>query len=52
MHFLQQGDVVSSARFSTALEEVISNIKINLNGKTFKRTRQNVAYADDVVILG
>jgi hypothetical protein len=51
MHFLQQGDALSRAKFSTELEEVIRNIKINLNGKILKE-RDNVAYADDMVIFG
>ena len=37
--------------FNIALEEVIRNIKTNLNGTIFKRTRQYVAYTDDVVML-
>jgi len=35
-----------------ALEEEMRNIKTNLNGTIFIRTRQYVAHSDDVVILG
>jgi hypothetical protein len=34
------------------MEKIIRNVIINPGGKTFKRTRQYFAYADDVVILG
>ena len=47
----RQCDALSTTMFNTVLEEVIRNIKTNLNGTIFKRTRQFVAYADDVVIL-
>jgi hypothetical protein len=34
------------------MEKIIKNIRINPGETIFKRTRQYLAYADDVVILG
>jgi hypothetical protein len=34
------------------MEKIIRNIRINPGGKIFNRTRQYLAYTDDVVILG
>jgi hypothetical protein len=34
------------------LENIIRNISINPGGTIFNRTRQCLAYADDIVILG
>jgi Reverse transcriptase (RNA-dependent DNA polymerase). len=48
----RQGDALSTTMFNCALEEVIRNIKTNLNGTIFNRTRQHVAYTDDVLING
>jgi pyrimidine operon attenuation protein/uracil phosphoribosyltransferase len=46
---LRQGDAIL---FNTVLEKAIRNIEINPNGTIFNRTRQYLAYVDDVVILG
>jgi hypothetical protein len=34
------------------MEKIIRNVKTNLGGTMFDRTKQCLAYADDVVILG
>jgi hypothetical protein len=49
---LRQGDALSTILFNIVLEKVIRNTEINPNGTIFNRTRQYLAYADDVVILG
>jgi hypothetical protein len=49
---LRQGDALSTILFNIVLEKVIRSIEINPNGTIFNRTRQYLAYADDVVILG
>jgi hypothetical protein len=38
--------------FNTAPEKVVRNIEINSHGTIFNRTRQVIAYADDVAIFG
>jgi len=48
----RQGDALSTAMLNAALEEETRNIKTNLSGTIFIRTRQYVAYKDGVVILG
>jgi len=49
---LQQGDLLSTLLFNLCMEEIIRNVRINPSGTIFNRTRQRLAYADDVVILG
>ena len=49
---LRQGDVLSTAPFNIVLEKVIGNIQTNPNGTIFNRTRQCMANADNVFILG
>jgi hypothetical protein len=49
---LRQGDALSAILFNIVLEKAIRNIEINPNGTIFNRTRQYLAYVDDVVILG
>jgi hypothetical protein len=47
----RQDVALSKTMFNIALEEMIRNIKTNLNGTIFKRTRLYVAYTDDVVMV-
>jgi hypothetical protein len=49
---LRQGDSLSTLLFNLCMEKIIRNVKTNLGGAIFNRTRQCLAYADDVVILG
>jgi len=49
---LRQGDSLSTLLFNLCMEMIIRNIRINPGGTIFNRTRQCLAYADDVVILG
>jgi hypothetical protein len=49
---LRQGDSLSTLLFNLSTEKVIRNVKTNPVGTIFNRTRQCLAYADDVVILG
>jgi hypothetical protein len=49
---LKQGDALSTVLFNVVLEKIIINMEINPKGTIFNRTRQYLAYADDVVILG
>jgi hypothetical protein len=49
---LRQGDSLSTLLFNLSMEKVIRNVKTNLGGTMFKRTRPYLAYADNVVILG
>ena len=48
----RQGNATSTALFNIVLQKVIGNIEINMNGTIFKRARQYIAYADDMLILG
>jgi hypothetical protein len=47
-----QGNSLSSILFNLCMEKLIRNIRINQGGKIFIRTRQCLAFADDIVILG
>jgi sorting nexin-29 len=49
---LRQGDSLSTLLFNLCMEKIIRNIRINPGGTIFNRTRQCLAYADDIVILG
>jgi hypothetical protein len=49
---LRQGDSLSTLLFNLCMEKIIINVRINPGGTIFNRTRQCLAYADDVVILG
>jgi hypothetical protein len=48
----RQGDALSTTLFNIVMGKVIRNIETNPNGTIFNRTRQYIAYADDVLILG
>jgi Reverse transcriptase (RNA-dependent DNA polymerase). len=49
---LRQGDTQSITLLNIVLEKLIRNIETNQNGTLFKKTRQCIAYDDDVFILG
>jgi hypothetical protein len=49
---LRQCDALSTTLFSTVLEKVTGNTETNLHGTIFNRTRQCIAYLDDVLVLG
>jgi hypothetical protein len=49
---LTQGNSLSTALFSVVLEKVIKNIETNPTGTIFNRTKQYIAYAVDVLMLG
>jgi len=49
---LRQGDLLSTLLFNLCMEKIIRNVRINPGGTVYNRTRQYLAYADDVVILG
>ena len=49
---LRKGDSLSALLFNLFMEKIIGSIRNNQGGKNFNRTRQCLAYADDVVILG
>jgi sorting nexin-29 len=49
---LRQGGSLSTLLFNLYMERIIRNVRINPGGTIFNRTRQCLAYADDVVILG
>jgi len=48
---LKQGDSLSTLLFNLCMEKIIRN-RINPGGTIYNRTRQCLAYVDDVVILG
>ena len=49
---LRQGDSLSTLLFNLCMEKIIRNVRISPGGTIYNRTRQCLAYADDVVILG
>jgi hypothetical protein len=49
---LRQGDSLATLLFNLSMKKVIRNVKTNPGGTILNRTRQRLAYADDVVILG
>jgi sorting nexin-29 len=49
---LRQGDSLSKLLFNLCTENIIRNVRINPGGTIFNRTRQCLAYVDDVMILG
>ena len=49
---LRQGDSLSTLLFNLCMEKIIRNVRINPGGTIYNRTRQCLAYVDDVVILG
>jgi hypothetical protein len=49
---IRQGDSQSTLLFNIGLEKVMRNIEINPGGISFNRTRQFMAYADDVAVTG
>jgi len=49
---LRQGDSLSTLLFNLFKEKIIRNVRINPGGTIYSRTRQYLAYADDVLILG
>jgi len=48
---LRQGDSLSTLLFNLCMEKIIRNVRINPGGTSFNRTRQCLAYANDVVIM-
>ena len=49
---LRKGDSLSTLLFNQCMEKIIRNVRIKSGGTVYNRTRQYLAYADDVVILG
>jgi len=49
---LRQGDSLSTLLFNLCMGKIIRNFRINPSGTIYNRTRQCLAYVDDVVILG
>jgi hypothetical protein len=49
---LRQADALSTVLFDLVLGEVIRDIETSTKETVFNRTRQYIAYADDMLILG
>jgi hypothetical protein len=49
---IRHGDSLSTLLFNNVLEKVMINIEINPGGTIFYRTRQFMAYADDIAVIG
>jgi hypothetical protein len=49
---LRQGEALSTLLFNIMLEKVICSIELNPGGSIFTRTRQYIAYADDMAVIG
>jgi hypothetical protein len=49
---IRQGGCLSTLLFNIRLENVMINVPINPRGTIINRTRQFIAYADDVSIIG
>jgi hypothetical protein len=49
---IRQGDYLSTLLFNIGLEKVMINTEINPGGTIFSRTRQFMACADDVAVIG
>jgi hypothetical protein len=49
---LRQGNALSTVLFNIMLEKVIRNIELNSGGSIFTRTRQYMAYANDMAFVG
>jgi hypothetical protein len=50
-HGLRQGDALSTLLFNIMLLKAICNIELNTGGSIFTRTKQYMAYADDVAVI-
>jgi hypothetical protein len=48
---IRQGDSLSTLLFNIGLEKVMREIIINHGGTIFNRSKQYMAYADDIVII-
>jgi hypothetical protein len=49
---LREGSALSTVLFNIMLQNAIGNIKLNSGGSIFTRTRQYMAYTDDMVFIG
>nr|XP_042900286.1 saccharopine dehydrogenase-like oxidoreductase [Parasteatoda tepidariorum] len=48
---LRQGDILSTLLFNVCLEKVMRNTVSNRGGTIFNRTKQVLAFADDVILI-